>query len=79
MGGRCNGSIRSTEGRNTHKGIFNSENVLREAPTSVLANQRDLPGAVSITEPARELELKDTHGRPWHIMHGTLFLLYHRC
>ena len=42
------------------KDIFNSEAVLPETPLKQV-----LPGAVDVTEPGSDLELKDIHGRPW--------------
>ena len=60
--------IRFAEGRDALKDFLDGENVPQGVPLLVLANKQDLPGAVNVTELAKELELRDIHGRPWHIM-----------
>jgi signal recognition particle receptor subunit beta len=59
---------RFAEGRDALKDTLDAEDVPRGTPLLVLANKQDLPGALNVTELARELELRDIHGRPWHIM-----------
>jgi len=64
----ANHHIRFEEGLYALKDFLDGGDVPQGVPLLVLANKQDLPGAVNVTELARELKLRDIHGRPWHIM-----------
>lgn len=64
----ANDHHRFAEARDALKDFLDKGSVPQGIPLLVLANKQDLPAAVNVTELAKELELRDVHGRPWHIM-----------
>lgn len=51
---------------------------MKGVPCLILANKQDRPGALGVNDLAGRLNLREIHGRPWHIkvisgMTGHLF------
>jgi signal recognition particle receptor subunit beta len=43
------------------------DEVMKGVPCLILANKQDRPGAMGVNELAERLNLREIHGRPWHI------------
>lgn len=43
------------------------DGVMKGVPCLILANKQDQPGALGVNDLAERLNLREIHGRPWHI------------
>ena len=43
------------------------DEVMKGVPCLILANKQDRPGAMGVNDLAERLNLREIHGRPWHI------------
>jgi signal recognition particle receptor subunit beta len=43
------------------------DDTMKGVPCLILANKQDRPGALGVNEMAARLNLREIHGRPWHI------------
>ena len=43
------------------------DDAMKAVPCLILANKQDRPGALAVNDLAERLNLREIHGRPWHI------------